>query len=158
MWRGIEAFASARAERRVMDRNFYTRPEAGVVSGSANFATLISATPTAYGLVAAQATAYAALNTALQTAYATATEPTTRTPVSIQAKDLALKNVKASAKNLSQMVRATTTVTDAQLVALGLTPRTKPAPRPLTTVAPSVASKVMSFGVPVVLVALVYTR
>ena len=51
--------------------HFIPAREADLVAWSTNFNTLISATPTAFGLVAAQATAYATLNTAFDTAYNT---------------------------------------------------------------------------------------
>lgn len=128
--------AGNRKEGTQMSRNFYFGKAANIVNGSANFGTLISATPTAYGLTAGQATAFAALNTALQSAYATAIEPTTRSPVAIQAKNLAIRNMRNSAKLLAKIAYATSTVTDAQLVALGLLPRTSPSPRPIPTEAP----------------------
>ena len=39
-------------------KNFYMLPDSQLALASANFAALITATPTTYGLVAAQATAY----------------------------------------------------------------------------------------------------
>jgi len=44
-----------------MDRSCFYETDAEIASGSANFSTKSSATPTAYGLVAAQATDYAAV-------------------------------------------------------------------------------------------------
>ena len=106
-----------------MPRNFYFGTDAHIVTGSANFSTLISAAPTTYGLVAAQATAFAALNTSLQNAYSEAIEPSTRTPVSIEAKNIALRAMRAEAILLSKIIYATATVNDSQLIALGLLPR-----------------------------------
>jgi hypothetical protein len=119
-----------------MPRNFYYGKDADVVAGSASFAASISAAPTTYGLVAAQATAFGLLNTALQSAYTAAISPPTRGPVSIQAKNQAIHNMRVSAVNLAKIVYSTPTVTDTQLVALGLLPRPSRAPVPPPATAP----------------------
>jgi hypothetical protein len=119
-----------------MGQNFYHGKDADIVAGSANFAALISAGPTTYGLVAAQSTAFGLLNTALQDAYTTAITPETRTPVAIAAKNIALKNVRESAKHLANQIAGTASVTNAQLVSLGLLPRTIPTPRPVPSTPP----------------------
>jgi hypothetical protein len=93
-------------------RNFYHGKDAEIVAGSANFHSLISAAPTTYGLVAAQATSFGALNTTLQSAYTAAVTPETRTPVAIEAKNLAIINMRRSAINLSKIVYSTLTVND----------------------------------------------
>ncbi len=121
-----------------MPRNFYYGKEADIVTGSQMFATLISAQPTTYGLVAAQATAFSALNATLQTAYATWANRTTRTPVATDNKQLAIKNMRASAINLAKIIYSTPTVTDGQLNGLGLLPRETRTVRPVPTVAPIV--------------------
>lgn len=119
-----------------MTRNWYYGKQADIVNASAEFSSLITATPTAYGLVAGQATAFAALNSALQTSYAAAISNTTRSPVTVQANRLAIRNVQHSASLLAKVIYATSTVTDAQLLALGLLPRRAPLPRPVPDVAP----------------------
>ena len=106
-----------------MPRNFYFGKDADIVAGSANFASLISSGFASYGLTSAQATAFGVLNTALQSAYTAAVAPSTRTPVSIEAKDIAIQNMRVSAVNLAKIAYSTPTVTDAQLIALGLLPR-----------------------------------
>lgn len=117
-------------------RNFYVRPDAEFVTASANFASLISTSPGDYGLVASQSTAFGLLNTTLQAKYQTAIEPTTRTSVAIAEKDQARAAVRESAIALSKIIYATSTVSDAQLNALGLRPRPVRAPRPVPDTAP----------------------
>lgn len=120
-----------------MARNFYYGKQADIVNGSNVFSGLITSSPTSYGLVAGQATSYAALNTTLQSCWATSSNRTTRTPVAVQATRVAVKNVQHSAALLAKIIYATPSVTDGQLTGLGLLPRRNPQPRPVPTVAPS---------------------
>jgi hypothetical protein len=127
-----------------MSHNFYVGPGASVVAGSANFAALIATGFASYGLTTGQATAFGTLNTALQSAYSAAIEPTTRTRVTIAAKTLALRNMRVNAVLLAKIVYATPTVTDGQLVALGLLPRSSRTPIGPPTTAPIVEVGVVS--------------
>lgn len=119
-----------------MGRNFYFGKDAEIVAGSSNFSALITLAPTTYGLVSGQATAFATLNTALQSAYSASINPSTRTPVSVEAKNVAIRNMRVSAVNLSKVVYSTMTVNDSQLVALGLLPRSVRTPIPAPADAP----------------------
>jgi hypothetical protein len=125
-----------------MPRNFYYRKDANVVTGSANFASLIATGFASYGLTSAQSTAFGTLNTSLQSAYLAAVEPTTRTRVTIETKNLSIKNMRASAILLSKIIYATQTVTDAQLVGLGLLPRSTRTP-----IGPPTTSPIVEIGV-----------
>lgn len=102
-----------------------------------NFSTLITATPTAFGLVAGQATAYAALYATYNTSLAAATDPTTRTTVTVAAKDSARASLQANSRLLAGIVQAFPGITPTQLASLGLTVRatTRP-PIPAPTTAP----------------------
>src|SRR3954465_4714087 len=86
-----------RSEGISMPRNFYFGKDADIVAGSANFASLIATGFASYGLSSARQTAVAALNTALQSAYSAAINPSTRTPVTIEAKTLAIQSMRANA-------------------------------------------------------------
>lgn len=108
---------------------------------SLNFSTLITATPTAYGLVAGDATAYAALHSTYSTALTAATDPITRTPVTVAAKDAARAALVSKARELAAKIQATPTVTPAQKTSLGITPRDTgrtpipvPSTRPVVTI------------------------
>jgi hypothetical protein len=121
-----------------MARNFYFGKDADIVAGSANFASLIATGFASYGLTNAQATAFGTLNTALQSSYSAAINPSTRTPVSVEAKTLAIKSMRASAINLAKIVYSTASVNDSQLVALGLLPRSTRTPVPPPASAPDI--------------------
>jgi len=121
-----------------MARNFYFGKDANIVTGSANFASLIATGFASYGLSSAQSTAFGVLNSALQGTYSAAINPSTRSPVAIEAKDIAIRNMRASAINLSKIIYSTATVTDAQLVGLGLLPRNIRVNRPVPNVPPLV--------------------
>jgi len=113
--------------------------ESEQVGWSQNFATLISATPTAFGLTAPQATAFDDVNGILQSAWTAATEPTTRTKITIADKDTALKNMKVMARNLVGIIQSTPTVTNGQKEALGITVRkTNPTPLPVPSTSPMI--------------------
>ena len=127
-----------------MPHNFYRGSDATVVTGSANFASVIATDFASLGLTTAQATAFGTLNTALQAAYSAAIDPTTRTRVTIADKTLALKNMRSSAILLAKIIYATPTVTDAQLIGLGLLPRSTRTPIPAPSTAPVVEVGVVS--------------
>jgi hypothetical protein len=108
---------------------------------SLNFSTLITATPTAYGLTSGDATAYGTLHTAYASALTTALDPATRTPVTVAAKDSARSALVAKARELAAKVQATPSVTPAQKTSLGITPRDAgrtpippPSTRPVITI------------------------
>lgn len=104
---------------------------------SLNFHTLTTATPTAYGLTAPQAAAYATLDDDYQAAYIAATDPSTRTPVTVAAKDTAKFAAVALARELAQIVKADPDTTDEQLTELGITVNKFPAtPVPTPTTFP----------------------
>jgi hypothetical protein len=121
-----------------MARNFYFGKDADIVAGSANFASLIATGFASYGLTTGQATAFGTLNTALQSAYSASVNPSTRTPVTVEAKNVALHNMRVSAVNLAKIVYSTATVNDSQLVALGLLPRSSRTPVPPPANAPDI--------------------
>ncbi len=124
-----------------MAQNWYHGKDASIVAGSANFGGLIATGFASYGLTTGQQAAFNALNTILQAKYSAAITPDTRTPVAIEGKNLAIVNVRRSAVALSKIIYATLTVTDEQLVALGLLPRTVPTPIPATMTPPVVTIK-----------------
>lgn len=129
--------------------NFLPSREAELVTFSTNFNTRIVASPTTYGLVAGQATAYTTLHNAFVTAYNLASAPNTRTPVNITAKNTAkalLIDGPGGIRALARIVQATPTVTAAQKEDLGLTVRdADPTPIPAPTESP-VVDIVATFG------------
>jgi len=119
-------------------RNFYFGPDADIVAGSALFASTISASPGSFGLSIEQAESFDALNAVLQSAFAAATTPLTRTSVAVQSKNLAIANMRAKAILLSKIIYATETVSDGQLLSLGLLPRPTRQPRAVPSNEPTV--------------------
>ncbi len=121
-----------------MSKVFYSGTDAALLAGAANFSTLITATPVPLGLTAAQATAFAALNTAFAAAYATAINPVTRTKVTVAAKDAARALLVANTRLLANIVYSTAGVTNAQKLSLGLRLKAPPTPVPQPGSAPLV--------------------
>lgn len=89
-----------------------------------NFHTLITATPTLYGLVAGDATIIAAACTDWETNYdalVTARASHTETPAMVLDKDVAKAEMQVVCRSYSQSVRNNPNVSDANKLALGLT-------------------------------------
>lgn len=123
--------------------NYIPPKDADFRAWALNFSTLITATPTAFGLTAPQATAYAALYAAFNTALNTATDPSTRTKVTVAAKDVARANLESNTRTLAGIVQGFPTITPSQLAALGLTVRSAarpPVPAPVTAPVLSIVS------------------
>jgi hypothetical protein len=118
-----------------MPSGFLPNGDAALLAWSLNFSTLITATPTAFGLTAAQATAYAALHATYTTALA-AVDPGVRTKAAVAAKNTARTNLKNSARLLAKLVEGTATVSNAQKITLGLNVRAIPTPTPIPGSAP----------------------
>jgi hypothetical protein len=115
--------------------------EAQLVTWSANFGAKITATPTAYGLTAAQATAYAALSTAFVSAYNIAQSDATRSPMNIATKDQAKRNLIGNIRLLGGIVQRFPGTTNATRLDLGLPQRMMPAPIPAPGAAPLIDVK-----------------
>jgi hypothetical protein len=122
----------------VMARNFYFGADATMVSGSALFSAMINADASAFGLSDAQALAYGEIDAALQSAYQAWTNPSTRTPIARAHKDAIMKSMQRMASDLSAIIHATPTVTDAQLTSLGLLPRPRRKRRNVPDIPPRV--------------------
>lgn len=106
-----------------MAKDFLPHRDPELLAWSANFSAMITATPTAFGLTAPQATAYAALHAAYAAALETATEPATRTRGAVAAKNDARSPLKAEARELARIIQAFPTITTEQRIDLGLNPR-----------------------------------
>jgi hypothetical protein len=102
-----------------------------------NFSTLVTAAPTSYGLTAAIATTLSGKVSAFTSARTAATNPGTRGPATVLAKDIARRDLEGYVRQLARAVQGTLTVTDPQRQALGLTVRDKePSPIPPPATAP----------------------
>lgn len=108
---------------------------------AANFSTRITATPLTYGLTAGIATAIAALYATWHTAFLLATNPVTRTEVTVAAKDSAKGAMVPQLRLYSQQVKANVAVSDANKTDLGIhlddtipTPIPPPSTIPIVTI------------------------
>jgi hypothetical protein len=120
-----------------------------------NFDTKITATPTAFGLVAADATAFHALAADFSTRLETATTPATRTKSAVAAKNTSKLALRAKAQQLVKIISAYPPVTDAQRIDLGLnvkdavpTPVPPPATKPLLAVDPDGTLRIVDETMP----------
>lgn len=120
-----------------MPNDYIPAKDADFALWSQNFATLLAANPTNYGLTAGQVAPITAANTAFASAYATATNPTTRTSPAIAAKDVARADAEVLERQIAMIVRNNPAVSDALKTGLGLTiPKTTPTPIPAPTTPP----------------------
>lgn len=131
-----------------MPAGYIPAPDAQFSLWIANFAILIAATPTAYGLVAGDATAITAANTAFQTAYTLATDPATRTAPTVAAKDAARASAEFVVRPYAMQINMNAGVDNEQRADLGLTIRkTVPTPIPAPTSQPGLALVAATPGV-----------
>lgn len=101
-----------------------------------NFSERITATPTAYGLDAADASSYATLHSSYSSGLA-ACDPGERSKTLVAAKNAARSALKNSARLLAKRVEGTASVTAAQKIELGLNVRAMPTPIPPPAHAPA---------------------
>lgn len=110
--------------------------DAALQTWAVAFSAQITATPTAFGLVAGQATTLAGYVTVYTNALAAATNEATRTKATVAAKNVAKNNLTANIFLLVGIIQTFPTITDSQLAGLGLTVRSTtrtPVPAPETT-------------------------
>lgn len=103
--------------------NFYYQNEAAAVTGAAAFARAILASPESFGISPEMAASFAAQSDALTSAYDLSSNPSTRTMGAVAGKNAALRAMRQGAMRLSRILYATPTVSDQQLVEVGLLPR-----------------------------------
>lgn len=101
-----------------------------------NFSALITAAPATYGLIAGDAVIIAGVTSAWDAAIALATNPATRTPVTIGDKDAARAAAEAIVRPYATNIAANAGVTNGDKLAVGVTVRKTiptPVPPPLTS-------------------------
>lgn len=81
--------------------------QAQQVDWAANFNSIVGASAAAYGVPVTTMTAFAAIVATLQSAWTAASEPTTRTRVAVDAKNVALDSMKLAARNIVSVIRGT---------------------------------------------------
>lgn len=116
--------------------------EGDLLQWSADFSGQIKASPTSYGLVAAQATAFEALQLDFADKYAIATNPATNSKMNVEEKNIAknaMLNGPGGAKQLVEIIQAFPGMTDAMRVKLNIRVRdVSPTPVPVPTQSPDV--------------------
>lgn len=121
-----------------MPTNYMPNRDADLDAWMQNFADKITATPTAYGLVAGDATIIQAQADAFTAALLAATDPSTRTSATIATKDATRATAEDVLRGYAQRVNINPAVSNAERVDLGLTVRsTTPTPIPAPTTAPA---------------------
>lgn len=99
-----------------------------------NFSTLLTAAPTNYGLIAADATAVSTVKNAWVAAYALSTNPATRTAATVADKDAARASAEATVRPYAIRIRNNSSVSDLLKVGIGVTiPSFPPSPIPVPT-------------------------
>lgn len=97
--------------------------ESELVTWASNFNTLVQAGAITYGLTPAQALQMGSLYTAFAAAHQTASDPATRSPSNIIAKNTAMKNMVACIRQLARILQANPSLSAQQKSDLGLTVR-----------------------------------
>lgn len=115
--------------------NYIPASDSGLDTWSNNFRTVITANPPAFGLVAGDATAITNAYNSYHAAYLVLTNPATRTPAAVAAKDVAKAASLITFRQYAQQIQANTGVSNANKAAAGITVRSTartPIPAPAT--------------------------
>lgn len=126
-----------------MAKGYLPSRDTELAAFATNMSTLVTATPSAYGISTAIATQLATATTAYKTALQTATDPSTRTKPNVLTKDNAKKALVAIIRAVAKIAYGTPSVTESARADLGLPP-----PKPWTPIpAPTSAPKLTVVGV-----------
>lgn len=121
-----------------MQTPYLPATDAGFAAWAGNFATLITAVPADYGLVAGDAVALNAAIDPFLTAYGIAINPGTRTPAAVAAKDAARTVAEQTIRPYATDISRNPAVTNADKTAVGVNlPNTARTPVPPPTTQPS---------------------
>jgi hypothetical protein len=115
--------------------------EADLITWSNNFQTRIAATPTVFGLTAAQATAFTTLNAAWVAAFTATASDATRTPSAIITKNAAKASMIASARQLAAIIQKFPGTTNTMRSDLGLNVPAQRTPIPIPDKSPTILVK-----------------
>jgi hypothetical protein len=130
-----------------MAADFIPAREDAFVPWAQNYSAYITANAILLGLLAADATALAALLTTFINAKDLCDDPSTKTPVAQTQKDVAKAGLIADIRSLARRIQANPNVTAAQKTALGLPiHNATPSPTPVPATVPQVSITSFSFG------------
>lgn len=106
-------------------------PDADFDAWLLNFSALLTAAPATYGLTAPDAVIVAAAVASWSPAYAAAINPSTRTPVTVAAKDAERASAEATVRPYAQQIHINQSVSNSDKTAIGVNPlNTSPVPIP----------------------------
>lgn len=128
----LAAANSTRHDQHTMPAPSYIPPkDADFQNWIQNFSDLLTANPTDFGLTAPDATVVDNAYTAWNSAYLTATNPSTRTSASVAAKDAQRASAEATVRPYAQQIARSQAVTPENKVAIGVNlPNYSPVPIP----------------------------
>ena len=121
-----------------MAKNYYSGAQRDLAFGAQNLLAIVTPEPATYGLGSAMIASYSALVSSYVAALALATEPATRTIVTVALKNEARRLLKTATLDIARTVTSVPTVSNAQLLALNLNPRVAPQPAQVPQDAPAV--------------------
>lgn len=146
----LSLLGSPRPQKRkstIMANDYIPKTDAGFAAWLLNFSLLLTASPTTYGLIAGDAVAVAAVNTAYQAAYPLATDPSTRTAGTVAAKNTARANAELVVRPFAVQISLNNAVTDLAKSDIGVTVRKLiPTPVPAPVDAPNLGINSMIPG------------
>ena len=117
--------------------NYMPAADATLQSWMLNFSTLLTASPSTYGLTAPDAVIVETAEQAFSDSLVISSDPGTRTPVTVAAKDAARASAEAVMRPYAVQISLNPAVTNGNKVAIGVTVRTNtPTPIPAPVVAP----------------------
>jgi hypothetical protein len=102
------------------NRSFFWGTDAQIYTGSNHFSSLITQSPTLYGLTQQAAQAYSVVNANYASAYVASVSPDTRGRSKTLAKNAAREALRDMAADLAKIIDGTSTVTDQMKFDLGL--------------------------------------
>jgi len=121
-----------------MAQLFYGETLADLYSYSRNFSSKVSVSPGDFFVPAQLSTDLVAATAAFSSAYETALEPDTRTKVSIQVRDAAMRSLLTQLRYLIKMIGGNPQISDIQRTELGIKIRRRPVRRTVPTLSPDI--------------------
>ena len=118
--------------------SFIPDADAALLAWALNFSAKVTAEAALLGVSVAQSANLSGLTTAFQAALQAATEPSTRTKITVEGKRVAKSNLVTDIRYVAKIIDGQSTVSDATRLALGLNVRKKPTTIPVPTQVPQI--------------------
>lgn len=117
---------------------FYNGTDAQMYTGATAFGAKIALAPAVYNLTEADATNYVAKAAAYAASYLAAINPETRTTPKVEQKNVSKKELRTLTARLAKIIYGSATLTNEQILDLGLTIRRQPVPEPVPPMQPEI--------------------